>query len=195
MKVSAGGSGMVFPLTPVWIIGSYDPEGRPNMMAAAWVGVCCSKPRCLTASLRRATHSYESIMSHGAYTASLPSTRFVAEADYVGIFSGRDGDKFDATGLTAVRSDLVDAPYVGEFPVVFECRLVQALELGSHTQFIGEVVDVKVDQELLHADGMVDMTAVDPFVFAMGSRGSRKYYALGREIGDAFAIGRTLKKE
>ena len=73
----------------------------------------------------------------------------MVEADYVGIASGRDVDKFAVAGLTPVRSELVDAPYAEEFPVVLECRLLHIVEIGLHTQFIGEIVDVKADRAVL----------------------------------------------
>ena len=62
--------------TPVWIIGSYDSVGKPNMMTAAWVGICCSRPPCVTISLRKATYTYGNIMKRKAYTVNLPSEEF-----------------------------------------------------------------------------------------------------------------------
>jgi len=106
------GAKTIAPATPVWVVGTYDHEGKPNAMTAAWAGICCSKPPCVYASLRRATHTYGSIMERKAFTVSIPSEAYVKEADYFGIASGRDADKFAATGLTPVKSDLVDAPYV-----------------------------------------------------------------------------------
>ncbi|GKT18736.1 flavin reductase family protein, partial [Aduncisulcus paluster] len=78
-------------------------------------------------------------MERGAYTVSIPSVQHAAEADYFGMASGRDKDKFAVSGLTPVRSDVVDAPYVDEFPFIFECKVVETVELGLHTQFVGEI--------------------------------------------------------
>ena len=88
------------------------------------------------------------------------------EADYFGIASGRNEDKFAAAGLTPVHSDLVDAPYVEEFPLVLECRLAHTFELGLHTQFVGEILDVKVDEELLGKGGVPDLEKLLPICFA-----------------------------
>ena len=101
MKKSLGAKTLAYP-TPVWVVGSYDSEGKPNIMTVAWGGICCSQPPCVTVSLRKATYSYGNIMARKAYTVSIPSVRYLREADYVGIYSGRHEDKFAETGLTAV---------------------------------------------------------------------------------------------
>ena len=93
-------------------------------MNAAWGGICCSKPPCVAVSLRKATYSYAGIVERKAFTVGIACEGRMVEADYVGIASGRDVDKFAVAGLTPVRSDLVDAPYAAEFPVVLECRLL-----------------------------------------------------------------------
>ncbi len=146
MKKSLGAKTILYP-TPVIIVGTYDDEGKPNAMTVAWGGICCSVPPCVAVSLRKATYSHGNIVKRQAFTVSVPSERHVKEADYFGIASGRNEDKFAVTRLTPVRSDLVDAPYVEEFPLVLECRLAHTFELGLHTQFVGEILDVKADEE------------------------------------------------
>ncbi len=182
MKQSLGAKTLAYP-APVWVVGSYDSEGKPNIMTVAWGGICCSQPPCVTVSLRKATYSYGNIMARKAYTVSIPSVRYLREADYAGITSGRNVDKFAETGLTAARSALVDAPYVEEFPVVLECRLLQAIELGLHTLFIGEIVDVKADEDVLGADGLPDISRACPVHFR-----PRRAHLLpgGREGGEGF---------
>jgi flavin reductase (DIM6/NTAB) family NADH-FMN oxidoreductase RutF len=122
MKRSLGAKTLIVP-TPTWIVGSYDNQGKPNGMTAAWGGICCSDPPCVAVSLRKATYSYGSLIRRRAFTVSVPSQGQVKVADYFGLTSGRETDKFAATGLTPVRSDLVDAPYVQEFPLVLECKI------------------------------------------------------------------------
>ena len=188
MKQSIGADTEAYP-NPVWCVGSYDADGRPNVMTAAWGGICCSKPPAVTISLRKATYTYGCITARGAYTVSVPSTRYVAEADYFGMVSGKHTDKFKDTGLTPTRSDTVDAPYVDEFPLVIECKVIHTHEIGLHTQFIGEIVDIKADAAILNDKGHPLMDKVDPFVFG---HGIREYWALGQMIGRAFAIGKTV---
>ncbi len=188
MKKSIGADTLAYP-TPVWCVGSYDDGGRPNVMTIAWGGICCSKPPAVTVSLRKATYTYGCITARRAYTISVPSTKYAAEADYFGMVSGKTTDKFEDTGLTAVRSEKVDAPYVGEFPIVLECKVIHTLEIGLHTQFVGQIVDIKADEEILSEKGLPVMEKGAPFVFAPGLR---EYRALGEAVGRAFDIGKTF---
>ena len=175
LKQSRGARTIVYP-TPVFIVGTYDAEGKPNMMAAAWGGICCSRPPAVAVSLRAATHSHGSIQARKAFTISIPSEAFVEEADYVGIASGRDVDKFDVTGLTPVASDIVDAPYVDEYPVVLECALLHTLEVGLHTLFVGEIKDVKANVDVMGEDGRIDIRKVRPLLWDPDGRG---YWGVG----------------
>src|SRR3989304_1125384 len=164
MKRSLGAKTLIYP-TPTWVVGSYDKQGTPNGMTAAWGGICCSTPPCVAVSLRKATFSYGSIVARKAFTVSIPSESKVKAADYIGLVSGREENKFDATGLTPVRSTLVDAPYVAEFPLVLECRLLHTLEIGLHTQFVGEILDVKADETVLGDDGLPQIEKIKPLIF------------------------------
>ena len=163
MKKSLGARTLLFP-TPVLMVGTYDHEGKPNLMNAAWGGICCSQPPCVAVSLRKATYSWAGIVERKAFTVGIACEARMVEADYVGIASGRDVDKFAIAGLTPVRSDLVDAPYAAEFPVVLECRLLHTIEIGLHTQFIGEIVDVKADSDVLGEDGGPDIMRIRPLI-------------------------------
>jgi flavin reductase (DIM6/NTAB) family NADH-FMN oxidoreductase RutF len=139
MKASLGAKTRVYP-TPVFVVRTYDQTGKANVMTASWGGICCSQPPCVAVSLRRATYTQRKILARKAFTISIPPEKHVQEADYFGLASGRDVDKFAGTKLTAVRSDLVDARYVQEFPLIVECRLAHVIELGLRTQFVGEVL-------------------------------------------------------
>lgn len=190
MKVSLGAKPLALP-TPAWLVGTYDAAGKPNIATVAWCGVCCTDPPSVAVSLRKARHSHDAIVARGAFTVSVPSESFVRETDYAGIVSGRAADKFAAAGLTPVRSDQVDAPYVDEFPLVLECRLTQTIEVGVHIQFIGEIVNVRADEAVLDAGGLPDMLKVRPIVY---DPGAKIYYGVGDAIGKAFAIGNEVKK-
>lgn len=189
MKKSLGAKTIVYP-TPVFVVGTYDKAGKPNVMTAAWAGICCSVPPCIYVSLRKATYTYGNILERKAFTVSIPTERYVKEADYFGIVSGRDADKFKATGLTPAKSDLVDAPYIKEFPLILECKLLQHIEIGLHTEFIGEIVDVKADEAVLDADGAPDIEKVKPIIF---SPEGRKYNGIGKSLGKAFSIGGEIR--
>ena len=186
MKQSIGAKTIAFP-TPAWVVGTYDMNGKPNAMTAAWAGICCSNPPCINVSLRKATYSYAAIVENKAFTVSIPSADYVKEADYFGIASGRDEDKFEASGLTPVRSELVAAPYVGEFPVIIECKLIHTLEIGLHTLFVGEIIDIKADESVIDEKGNPDIEKVRPVLYGTGDR---SYYSIGCNLGKAFSIGK-----
>lgn len=188
MKKSIGARTVVYP-TPVFIVGTYDKEGRPNVMNAAWGGICCSIPPAVMVALRKATYTYGNIIAQKAFTISIPSRDFVKEADYFGIVSGRDVDKFAATGLTPVKSELVNAPYVGEFPFALECRLIHHLEIGLHTAFIGEILDIKAEEGILGKEGITEIEKVKPILF---DPENRRYFATGEFLGQAFSIGKEF---
>ncbi len=188
MKVSLS-AGTLAP-APMYIVGTYDEDGRANMMTAAWAGICCSKPPCLTVSLREATYSYHNILARKAFTVNIPGEEQAAAADYFGLVSGRDTDKLADTGLTAVKSSLVDAPYIEEFPLVLECSLFRTVELGLHTMFVGEIRDVKAEESVLGEGKSLDLGRVKPFFF---SPGDRVYYRIGEKLGPAFSIGEKYR--
>jgi flavin reductase (DIM6/NTAB) family NADH-FMN oxidoreductase RutF len=189
MKKSIGAKTLLFP-TPVLMVGTYDQAGKPNLMNAAWGGICCSQPPCVSVSLRKATYSHSCIVDRKAFTVGIANESGVVKADYVGIASGRDVDKFTVTGLTPVKSELVDAPYAAEFPVVLECRLLHVVEIGLHTQFIGEIVDVKADVNVLGDDGLPDIMKIKPLIYDTSHKG---YHGVGSILGKAFTIGKELQ--
>jgi len=191
MKKSIGIGTLAYP-NPVWCVGSYDQEGKPNVMTIAWGGICCSKPAAVTISLRKATYTYGSLMERKAYTISIPSEKYVAAADYFGMVSGRDTDKFKDTGLTASRSEVVDAPYVDEFPLILECKVIHILEIGLHTQFVGEIMDIKADEEIMSAKDYPMMEKIKPFIYGDGIR---EYWSLNKVIGHGFDIGKKYHGE
>lgn len=189
MKKSLGAATLAEP-TPVWCVGSYDNDGKANVMTAAWGGICCSKPPCVTVSLQKIRYSFAALMDRQAYTISIPSSRYVKEVDYFGIASGKNTDKFAKTGLTPVKSDLVDAPYVKEFPLILECKVIHVYEIGLHTQFIGEIIDVKADEEILNEKGKIDTLKIQPIVFGPDSS---SYYGIVDNLGKAFKIGKDFR--
>jgi flavin reductase (DIM6/NTAB) family NADH-FMN oxidoreductase RutF len=186
MKKSLGAKTIIYP-APVLVIGSYDKNGKPNVMTAAWGGICCSSPPCLTVSLRKATYTYASICERKAFTVNIPSEKYIDVVDYFGIASGRNEDKFSKSGLTPVKSDLVDAPYVEEFPFILECRLIHTHEIGLHTQFIGEILDIKANEDVLDDKGALSVEKIKPITYTPEYG---YYFGLGKKLGKAHSIGK-----
>jgi flavin reductase (DIM6/NTAB) family NADH-FMN oxidoreductase RutF len=178
--------------SPVLIIGTYGSDGKPNIMNAAWGGIASSSPPCISVSLREATLSYHNIIKAGAFTVNIPSEKYLKEADFVGMVSGREFDKFKETGLTPEKSKLINAPIVKEFPYSLECRLARQVDLGSHTMLIGEIVGMVADSEVLNPKQLPDIEKVRPMLW--GSFGSMAYYNIGNKLGDSFSVGNELKQ-
>ncbi len=191
MKKSLGAKTIVYP-APVLVVGSYDGSGRPNLMTAAWGGICCSNPPSITISLRESRYTFSCIKERKGFTVSIPSEEYAEEADYIGMVSGKDVDKFSATGLTEEKAEFVEAPYVKEFPIVLECQLSETHKVGVHTQFIGTILDVKADESVLGEDGLPVLDRVKPIIFAPVSYA---YYGTGQFIGPAFSLGDKFKKK
>ena len=191
MKLSLPAQTILLP-SPVLIIGAYGSDGRPNIMNAAWGGIASSKPPCISVSLREATLSYHNIKKTKAFTVNIPSEKYLKEADFVGLVSGRKCDKFKETRLTPERSRLVNAPIVNEFPYALECNLVRQVDLGLHTMFIGEIVGLVADRDVVNPHQLPDIEKVRPMLF--GSFGSMAYYSIGDKLGDAFSVGKELQR-
>ena len=187
MKLSLPAQTLLLP-SPVLVIGTYGSDGKPNIMTAAWGGIVSSKPPCLSVSLREATLSYHNIKQTEAFTVNIPSEKYLKEADFVGMVSGREFDKFKETGLTPEKSQLVNAPIVKEFPYALECKLIKQVDLGLHTMFIGEIVGLVADSEVLNPHRLPDIEKVRPMLW--GSFGNMAYFGIGAKLGEAFSVGK-----
>ena len=190
MFISLGPQAFLSP-APVLLVGTYDEAGQPNIMTAAWGGLCCSQPPCLSVSLRRSSWTCRSLQQKQAFTVSIPSRNMVGQADFAGLVSGRQEEKFKTLGLTPRAGEHVDAPIVAECPVVLELLLRHSLELGSHIQFVGEIMDVKVNRNCLTPEGLPDPARIDALSFAPLTK---EYYAVGEFVARAFAVGKTVKR-
>ena len=184
MKQSLGPQGLFFP-NPVFVVGTYDSDGRPNAITVAWGGVVSSNPPAISIAVRPSRYSFENLMERRAFTINLPAVDQASEADYFGVVSGRKVDKFKATGLTPVKGDVVDAPYIAEFPYNLECVVTQTLDLGSHVLFIGEVKETHAEDTLVGENGDL-LYGNNILTF---DSGIRSYRAPGGIVARAFDIG------
>ncbi|MDR1376248.1 MAG: flavin reductase family protein, partial [Synergistaceae bacterium] len=164
MKKNIGAELGIYP-TPIVVVGTYDKDDKPNIATLAWTGICCSEPPSVQVSIRKSRHTHAAIVERKVFSVNVPSVKYIAEADYAGIVSGKDTDKFQVTKLTPARGELLDVPLVAEFPISMECRLTHTLELGSHDLFVGEIVACWVAEEALR-NGRPDPKKVDPLAFA-----------------------------
>jgi flavin reductase (DIM6/NTAB) family NADH-FMN oxidoreductase RutF len=187
-KKSIGKREVIFPC-PVMIIGTYDAAGKPNAAAFAWGGTACSDPPAVSVAVRKSRYTYDALMHRRAFTVNLPTAQYAKEADYFGIASGRNEDKFAVTGLTPVLGDKVDAPYIAEFPYNMECSVRHIIDLGAHTLFIGEVVNVSVTDTFADKNGRFKWENILTFDSAEGC-----YRTPGDFVAKAFSAGLEYKK-
>lgn len=184
MKRLIGPQSLLFP-NPVLVVGSYDANGKANAITLAWGGIASSSPPSVSIAVRPSRYSYRNIIERQAFTINLPRADQAREADYFGVVSGRDVDKFAAVGLTATRANEVDAPLITEFPYNLECAVTHTLDLGSHTLFIGEVKEVHVDESLIGESGDLHYGSG----LLMFDSGIRCYRAPGAVVTNAFKVG------
>ncbi len=187
-KKSVGVRGHIMP-KPALVVGSYSAEGEPNIMTAAWAGVVNSTPMSIGVSIRPSRKSYENIMATKAFTINVPSTKFLAHMDYVGNISGHDEDKFAKLGLTPERGQFVNAPGIKEFPIVIECEVTEMIDLGSHTQFVGKIVDTRVEAHLLDEEGHVDIEQMQPVIFE-----EQYYYGYGQRLAKPWDVSKLFRE-
>lgn len=186
-KVSLGKKNLLFP-KPAVVIGSYDKDGIPNIMTAAWSGVVNSHPLKIAVSMRPATLSYHNLTLNKAFTINIASTDWVGVVDYVGRHSGHNIQKFQKLGLTPIKADSVYAPYIKEFPIAIECKITEIIDLGSHRQFIGQVMDTKVSKAFLKGKNNIDIEKLNPLILANG------YYGLGEYIAKPGEASKIYEK-
>lgn len=167
----------LFPL-PVVLVTCTDPSGKPNIITLAWVGMVCSEPPTLSISIRPHRHSYKLIKEQREFTVNIPTVDIMKEADICGMVSGRDSDKFKATGLTPEPAKFVKAPLIKECPVALECRVKHSMSLGTHEMFIAEIVAAHVDESVMTASGKVDYAKARPFSYNWG-----EYWSLKEKVG------------
>ena len=170
---------------PVWIIGTYDENGTPNAMNAAWGGI--SEENEVSICLSPGHKTCKNFEKTGAFTISMADAAHIAGCDYVGIVSGNQTeDKFAKAGFTATKSELVNAPVINELSVCLECRVIS---YDTETCLLkGEIVNVSVDESVL-TDGKVDAAKVAPICY---DPFNHTYNVLGEVVGKAWGAGKTL---
>lgn len=169
------------------IVGTYDGNGAPNAMNAAWGTVCDTAQVAICLSAGHKT--VQNLLKTQAFTVAIADAKNVVAADYVGLVSGnKEPDKLLKTGWNIAKSEFVDAPVIENFPLVLECKLVS---YDTDTEIcIGEVVNVSADERILNEDGKIDVEKLQPLCYASEVRG---YYTLGEKVGNAFSDGLKLK--
>ena len=175
----------IFPM-PVLMIATYNDDGTVDVMNAAW-GTMFERDQVIL-KLTESHKTVKNIRKRIAFTVSLANAKNVVAADYFGMVSGNNTlNKFENSGLTATKSENVDAPIINEFPVCMECEL---LDGESDFGIVGQVVNVTADESVINGDN-VDISLLEAIAFDPYTHG---YYKVSERVGNAFKDGLQLKK-
>ena len=186
MRKNFGAKPFLYP-QPVLIIASYDENGVPDAMNAAWGGI--SESDQISMCLSPGHKTVKNILARKAFTVSMADAAHVTECDYVGIVSANQvPDKLAKAGFHTTKSEFVDAPLIDELPMALECRLVSYDE--DSCCMVGQIVNVCADESVLDAQGKIDPAKLDPITFDPVHSTYRK---LGEVVGRAFQDGAKLK--
>ena len=183
MRKDFGPKPWVYP-QPVLIIATYDEDGVPDAMNAAWGGQYGANKIMISLSSHKTT---ENIEKHGAFTVSFATREQTVPADFVGLVSAHaEPQKLQKAGWHTTKSAHVDAPLIDELPMALECKFLKYNEDGI---LVGEIVNASIDESVL-ADGRLDHGKFAPIIF---DPVNAEYYALGDKAGNAFSDGAKLK--
>lgn len=180
MKVIKEPEPLLYPC-PVALVTCADPDGKPNIVTIAWIGMASSHPPTLALGIDRERYSNELILATKEFVVNIPTVELLRQVDFCGKFSGREVNKFAETGLTPEPAQKVKAPLIKECPINLECLLKEKIPVGSHDLLIGEIVTVHADREVLDEKGEVDLKKVAPFTYF---HHKFEYWKVGTKIGD-----------
>ena len=186
MRKNFGAKAILYPM-PVLIIGTYDKNGKPNAMNAAWGGI--SEETQISICVSENHKTTKNILDRGAFTVSVADAENVVAADYVGIVSGNSElNKIEKSGWHATKSEFVDAPLFDELSIALECKLISYDE--ESCRLVGEIVNVCADEKILDDNGKIDLTKFSPITYDPVNHTYRK---LGDVVGKAFSDGAKLR--
>ena len=185
MRKNFGAKPWVYPM-PVFIIATYDENGKANAMNAAWGGISCDTEIMICMGENHQTT--ENVKNNPDFTVSMADVAHIAACDYVGIASGKDTpDKMEKAGFTTSKSEFVDAPIINELPMTIECRMTSYDEETCH--LFADIINVSADESIL-TDGKIDITKLRPIAY---DPVSHAYVECSQKVGNAFKDGLVLK--
>ena len=185
-RVNINPRSIMYP-SPAVIVSAYDNEGKADACTLAFVSMCSRFPPCLMIAIDSTAKrkTLKDILETNEFVVGFPNIEQVSEADYLGIASGYDEDKLEKVSFTTKQSQNVHAPIINELKVSIECRAINIVEVGSHTQITGEIINIVADEDVIE-DGNVSMKLVNPIAYDMVLH---DYFKIGEKIDDAFECG------
>lgn len=189
MKKDLGSFPAVFPM-PVLMVATYGEDGKVDVMNVAWGNICTMDKIVLNLAPERKT--LKNIRVKNAFTVALADVAHIKEADFLGTASGNVmTDKFERTGLHAVKSSRVDAPVIEEFPLTMECEVAEIRESFGEVKVVGTILNVIADEKVLDEEGKVEAGKLNALMF---DQFRNSYYTVGEKIADAWKVGNSLLK-
>lgn len=186
MKQTWRAGNMLYPVPAVMVSCARENE-KPNIITVAWAGTICSDPAMVSISVRKQRYSYDIIKETKEFVINLTTKKLCRAADFCGVRSGRDTDKFAQMHLTPQASEHIMAPGIAESPVNIECRVKEIVELGTHDMFIAEVLAVHIDDTYMDANGKFELNKTELVAYSHG-----EYFQLGEKIG---TFGYSVRKK
>jgi flavin reductase (DIM6/NTAB) family NADH-FMN oxidoreductase RutF len=171
---------------PTLLVGA-NVKGKPNYMTAAWATVACMAPPMVCVAVNKGRYTARGILENRTFSLNVPSEQQVIETDHCGLVSGANDDKSGV--FRSFYGKLETAPLAEECPVNIECRLFKSVDCGSHTLYIGEVVEIHADKSCV-TDGKLDIGRIHPIVYAQYA-----YFGVGKQIEKAFFAGQKYKQK
>lgn len=188
-KESWKGGALLAPIPPAMV--SCGTMEHPNILTIAWTGIINTKPPKTYISVRPSRYSYELIKQSGEFVINLTTSSLVRAADFCGVRSGKDINKFACCQLTPERSTVLSAPMIAESPLSMECKVSEIIPLGTHDMFLADVIAVNVDQQYIDQDGKLHLERCGLAAFAHGA-----YFEMGKKIGSfGFSVRKKKRKQ
>ena len=187
MAKQAWKPGSMLAPVPAVLVTVRSKEGKDNLLTIAWAGTVCSSPSMVSISVRPERYSYPILKETGEFVINLVSEDLIRAADYCGVKSGKDEDKFAACGLHKEAAGTVSAPLLAESPLCLECKVQEVIPLGSHDLFLARVTQVDVDEALLDENGRLMLEKAGLVSYIHG-----EYYGQGDRLG---TFGYSVKKK
>ena len=190
MKKDLGVHCYLYPM-PTYMIGTYNEDDSVDVMMMAWGGICAENMVAL--NLEADHKTVANLRARGAFTLAVPGVDTLKQSDFLGIASANKvPDKFQCTGLTAVKSTRVDAPVIEEYPLTLECKVIEMQDQPYGLRVLGEIVNVLAEENTLDEKGRIDAAKLNAFAFDQMRFG---YYAMGQQVGQAWHSGADLLKK
>lgn len=187
-KISWKGGAMLAPLPAVLV--TCKSGDRQNVFTVAWTGITNTQPPKTYISVRKSRLSYELIRESGVFALNLTTEELAYAADFCGVRSGRDVDKFEKCALATEPGSKIDVPLIEKSPLSIECRVTDVIEMGSHDLFLADILAVDVNEELVDSSGRLALERAGLIAYVHG-----EYRALGRKLGKfGWSVEKKKKK-